>query len=576
VAGAAIDWQSLPAKVEGVIEKRIERLEEALQEVLTIASVEGEFFTAEIVARVQQVNERGLVRQLSHELDKRHRLVTAQALEWLGQQRLSRYRFRHHLFQHYLYYDLDEIERAYLHEEVGNVLEALYGDQTEKVAVQLARHFQEAGITEKAVNYLLKAGQGARLLSANEEAIELLNKGLVLLETLPSTPERAQQELEIQIAFGNALIATRGYATPEAEKSFARARELCQQVGETVQLFSVLHGLARFYLVRTELQTTRELGEQLLRIAQSQKDPVLFLSAHQVLGATLWFLGEFVAAQEHFEQGITLYNRKQHHSYARISGEDQGVVYLSYASSTLWLLGYPDQALKWSHEALSLAQDLTHPLSMVFALNYAAILHKCRQEWQATQERIEAAIALADEQGFVFWSAFGKMALGWALAEQGQGEKGIALLNQNLITWQATGAGSGKSYFSALLVEVYAKMENTEAGLEVLADALTSIYKGEERLWEAELHRLKGELLLMQKEPTDKVEANFHRAIDVARQQNAKSLELRATVSLSRLWQEQGKEEEACQMLADIYGWFTEGFDTADLKGAKALLEELS
>ncbi|HEU5102730.1 MAG TPA: hypothetical protein VFU22_27090 [Roseiflexaceae bacterium] len=297
VEGEAIDWAKLPARVEGVIEKRISRLTEELQAILTIASVEGEIFTAEVVARVQQLNERGLVQQLSRELDKQHRLVTAHALEGLGRQRRSLYRFRHHLFQHYLYHTLDEMERAYLHEAVGLALEVLYGEQTEQVAVQLARHFEQAGLTEKAVIYLLQAGKRAGRLSANEEAIGHLSRGLELLKTLPDTSERTHQELDFQIALGNALVATKGFAAPEVGQIYRQARELCQELGETSQLFPVLHGLHRFYLSQGELPTARELAEQILRLAQRQADPLLLVPAQRVVGATLWFLGEFALAQ---------------------------------------------------------------------------------------------------------------------------------------------------------------------------------------------------------------------------------------------------------------------------------------
>jgi predicted ATPase len=581
LAGAAIDWQTLPAKVEGVIEKRIERLEEALREVLTIASVEGEFFTAEIVARVQQVNERGLVKLLSHELDKRHRLVTAQALEWLGQQRLSLYRFRHHLFQHYLYYDLDEIERAYLHQEVGNVLEALYGDQTGQVAVQLARHFERAGLKEKAVKYLRQAGDRARQLSANEEAVVHFSRGLVLLKTLPDTPERTQKELDLQVALGPALMATKGYAAPEVEQAYARARELCQHayVGETPQLFPVLAGLRTCYLVQGKLQAARELGEQCLAIAQRVQNPAFLLRACEGMGITLFHMGEFVSARVHLEQGIALYDSKKWRAGRTL--QDPGVDCLSYAAMTLWVLGYPDQARKRSQEALVLAQELSHPFSLAFALFYAAMIHQFFREVQAVQERTEAAITFSTGSAFAYLLALATIVRGWALAMQGAIEEGIQEMRQGLAASRITGTETERPYFPALLAEVYGIAEQAEEGLKVLAKTLVVMDKGAERSWEAELYRLKGELLLTRSAGTDEgeVEQHFYKAIDVARQQSAKSLELRAVMSLSRLWHSQGsagKKDEARQMLAEIYGWFTEGFDTADLKEAKTLLEELS
>jgi predicted ATPase len=584
--GETINWNTLPAKVDGVIEKRMGRLGAALQTVLTVASVEGETFTAEVVARVQQLNERELVQQLSGELDKRQRLITAQGLEWVGEQRLSLYRFRHYLFQHYLYRNLDQMERTYLHEAVGNVLETLYGEQTEQVAVQLARHFEQAGLTQKAVNYLLQAGKRASQLSAHEEAITHLTKGLALLEMLSDSPEHTRQELDFQITLGNILMITRGYAAPEVGETFNRARELCQRIEEMAKLFSVLHGLYRFYLVRGELQTARELGEQLLHLAQSRQDPVLLVGAHRALGNTLYYLGEFNAAQAHFEQSLTFYDPQHHRLYVLLYGQDEGIGCLSYMAWTLWHLGYPDQALKKSQEALNLAQALPHPYSLAYAQLFAAIHSQLRREVQATREQAEAAMVLSTEQGFTFWAAWGMMYRGWALVEQGQGEEGISQISQGLADCQAAGAVVHRRL--ALLAEAYGNLGQPEAGLRLIAEALTTAHHQGDRRGESELYRLKGELLLKTREAdgrtarrsTDKDEKSpeecFLKAIEVAQRQNAKSLELRATVSLGRLWQQQGKKFEARQMLAEIYGWFTEGFNTVDLKEAKVLLEELA
>jgi predicted ATPase/DNA-binding SARP family transcriptional activator len=582
--GETINWNTLPAKVEGVIEKRMTRLEAALQTVLTIASVEGETFTAEVVARVQQLNERELVQQLSRELDKRQRLVTAQGLEWVGEQRLSLYRFRHYLFQHYLYHNLDQMERTYLHEAVGNVLETLYGEQTEQVVVQLAHHFEQAGLRQKAVNYLLQAGKRAARLSANQEAIAHLTKGLTLLETLPDTAERVQQELELQIVLGNALMATKGYAAAEVERVFNRARELCWHAyaGETPHRFPVLYGLWVLHHVRAEHQMARELGQEWLRLAQHQPDAAPLLMAHRVLGVSLLHLGELASAREHLEQSIALYEPQQHRSLAFLYGQDPGIASRILAAWTLWLLGYLDQTLKRSREALALAQELSHPFSLAFALIHAAVLHQLGREGQKAQERVESAIALCTKQGFPFLLAIGTILQDWALAEQGQEKARIAHMRQGLAAYQAIGAGLWRPYSLSLLAQAYQIAGQVKEGLTVLAEALALVEKSDERWWEAELYRLKGELLLkaeggrLKDEAEAEAEKCFWQAIEVARRQSAKSLELRAVLSLSRLWQKQGKKKEACQMLGEIYGWFTEGFDTADLKEAKVLLEELS
>jgi predicted ATPase len=354
------------------------------------------------------------------------------------------------------------------------------------------------------------------------------------------------------------------------------------------------------------LQLARELGEQLLRLAQQAQDAALLLVAHWALGVTLLQQGEMPLAREHVEQGIALYDPQQHRSLAFVYGMDIGMTCRIFAAWVLWLLGYPDQALQRSHEAITLAQELSHPYSLSFALQFTAELHQFRREWRLAQERAEAAMALSAEQGFTLDLSRAVILRGWALAEQGQGEEGIAQIRQGLAAWRETEAKLTGPYFLALLAEAYGKGGQVAEGLSVVAEALAAVDKAGERLWEAELYRLTGELTLQQSRaslgqvqdksqtsqnksevphtqhltPSTQAEAEaeacFHQAIGIARHQQAKSLELRAVMSLGRLWQQQGETEEARKMLAEIYGWFTEGFDTKDLQEAKALLEELT
>ena len=434
--------------------------------------------------------------------------------------------------------------------------------------------------------------------SANTEAIHHLTTALDLLKTLPDTPEHAQQELTLQITLGVPLIAMKGWASPEAEHAYARAQELCQQIGETPQLYSVLFGLWLVYLLRGELQTARALAEQLLRLARNGQDSSLLLLAHFALGDVLFWLGELVPAREHLEQGIALYDFHSHRSLAFLYGVDPGVYCLSQLVWDLWPLGYPDQALKRSQEAISLAQDLSHPHSLIFALNFTATAHLFRREEGAAQERAEAEIALATEQGFPFWVAFGTILRSWALTKQGQVEEGIEQLQQGLAALRATGAELLRPWLLTPLAEAYGKKGQPEEGLRVVAEALFATHKNQVRPYEAELYRIKGELTLQKgirdwglgtgpssQAPSLKpqvpngvereAEECFHKAIKIARKQQAKSLELRATMSLARLWQQQGKQHAARNTLSEIYNWFTEGFDTKDLQEAKALLDEL-
>jgi len=366
-------------------------------------------------------------------------------------------------------------------------------------------------------------------------------------------------------------------AAPEVEHTYARARALCQQLGETPQLFSVLWGLWWFYEVRGEVQTARELAEQLFSLAQRSPDPALLLQAHRAMGQTLFWLGELTPARAHLEQVVALYDPQQHHVLAFQYGMDPAVGCLSFLAHVLWYLGYPDQALTRIHEAVSLGQELSHLFSLAHALNFAVWLHQYRREGPAIQERAEAAMALCREQGFPFYLSQDMILRGWALAEQQQWEEGIAQIQQGIAANLATGAEVERPYFLGLLAETYQKGGNAEAGLCVLADALLVARKNGLHVWEAELYRLQGELLQIRAIPdTQEADTAYHQALAIARQQQAKSLELRAAMSLTRLWQQQGQRAAARELLAPIYGWFTEGFDTADLQEAKALLEALA
>jgi predicted ATPase len=296
------------------------------------------------------------------------------------------------------------------------------------------------------------------------------------------------------------------------------------------------------------------------------------------LGTTLFYLGEAASAQTHFAQGIALYDPKQHHFSACLHGENAGVLCHSFAARALGSLGYPDQGLARSHEAVTLAQQSAHPFSLAFALSLTAQFHQLRREVRLTQERAEAAISLAKEQGFPYWIAHSSLLRGWALAQQaGQAQEGIEQLTQGLRAFRATGAELARPYWLSLLAEAHGPLGEPEAGLTVLRDALTLVDTTGARCYEVEVYRLKGELLLPQNSDNQaEAESCFQHAIDIAQSQQAKSWELRTSTSLARLWQQQGKRQEAHDLLAPVYNWFTEGFDTADLQEAKALLDALA
>ena len=559
---------AIPATLHDSLLARLDRLA-TVKSLAQLGATLGREFSYELLQAVSSWDERTLQRGL-------HQLVAAEMLYQRGLPPQATYIFKHALIQETAYQSLLKNTRQQYHQRIAQVLAEHFPDTAETQPELLARHYTEAGLREQAVVYWQRAGQQARQRSANLEAVQHLTTGLALLAMLPEAPTRVQEELNLQLALGPALLATRGYATPEVEQTYARARVLCQQVGETPQLFQALWGLWYFYLVRAEFQTAHELGEQLLNWAQRVQAPVLLLLAHRMLGQTLSFLGEFSTAQGHLERGMTLYDPEQHRSLASLYGQDQGVICRSWAALALWCLGYPDQALQQSHEALTLAQELAHPFSLAYAMCFAGKLSQLRREAQAAQERATAEIALCTEQGFALYLARGTILRGWALAEQGQGEEGRAQMHQGMAAYQATGSEVFRPYYLAFLAEAYGKAGQAEEGLTMLAEALTAVHKTGERFYEAELYRLKGELL-MARSAAHHMEAEtcFRQALDVARCQQAKSWELRAALSLSRLWQQQGERAKAQDLLAPIYGWFTEGFDTADLQEARVLLEDL-
>jgi predicted ATPase len=392
----------------------------------------------------------------------------------------------------------------------------------------------------------------------------------------------------LQITLGTALTATRGYGASEVKEAYTRALELCRQLGETPRLLGVLGGLQGIYQGQGELRMARELGEQYLTLAQRERRPTQLVWAHCLKGENLLYLGEFSLGREHLQQSMALYDPQRRHLYVRGSVHDPGVACLRNDAMALWCLGYPDQALKKIRAAVNLAQELfhslelAHSLSLARALDFAALLHQYRREGQAAQEQAEAMLAVSTEQGFPFFLAHGTILRGWALTAQGHGKEGIAQIRQGLVAYQATGGGLFRPYFLAMLAEAYGKMGQCEEGLTLLAEALATVDKNGERFYEAELYRLKGELTLRSqvqghKSKVEKeAEGCFWRAIEIARCQQAKSLELRAGTSLSRLWQSQGKNKEAHDLLSEVYGWFTEGFETKDLQEARALLEELA
>jgi TOMM system kinase/cyclase fusion protein len=559
---------AIPATLQDSLMARLDRLVTA-KAVAQYAAVIGRQFSYELLSTVSQLDAATLQRELG-------RLVEAEIVYQRGVPPQATYTFKHALIQDAAYEALLKSTRQQYHQRIAQVLEGQFPETAEAEPELLAHHYTEAGLIEQAVGYWHHAGQRANERSAHVEALAHLRQGLALLETLPETPERIRREVDMLIALGASLIATKGWAAPEVGETYTSAQQRCHHLEDPYQLFPVLRGLWSYSLVRAEYQRAHALGAQLLTLAQQVQDPAMLLEAYRGLGATLQFLGAAAEAYTHLAQGIALYDPQQHSASLFLYGEDTGVVCRSHAALALWWLGYPDQGLAQTDEAVTLAQHVAHPFSFGYALGFAAGFYQLYRDVRATQERAAATIRLATQQGFPHWMAHGACLHGWAVAHQGQAQEGIEQIHQGMRAFRATGAESGRSSFMALLAEIYGIMGQPEAGLTMLTEALALVDTTGERWYEAEIYRLKGALLLqLSSDNQAEAETCFHQAIAIAQNQQAKSLELRAATSLARLWQGQGKRAEAHALLAPVYGWFTEGFDTADLKDAKALLQEL-
>lgn len=483
-----------PATLRGTLEGQLHDLRPKEQEILEAASVAGMDFAVSIVSAAtgKSLLE---VEEICENLARRERFICRDGVEeWPDGTVATRYRFRHALHQDAAYQRIPPLKRLAWRQKIGERKELAYGEHTGEIAAELAVHFEQSRDYERAVRYLQRAGAQAVQRSAYSEAISLLTKGLELLRSVPETPERSRHELSLQVALGLALTATKGYGMPEVGRVYARARELCQRLPEVPELFLVLPGLFRFYAVREEFPTARELAEQCFILAQRVQEPAFLVEAHQALGLIACHGGELAAAREHFEQSLVLYGSRRNGSSG--SPHDLEVNGRYYGAYSLWFLGYPDRALRSIRQALTLAHELAHRFSLAGTLYFAAMLHHLYREEHETQVRAEELIALSREQGFTQWLALGEVMRGWALAAQGQGEAGIALIRQGLAAYEAVGAKLGQPYLLAVLAEAHGKAGQPAEGLKVLAEALTMAHNTGDCFFEAELYRLKGQLTL--------------------------------------------------------------------------------
>jgi class 3 adenylate cyclase/predicted ATPase len=561
---------AIPSTLQDSLMARLDRLG-AVKEVAQVGAALGRTFQYELLRAIASIDDRTLQAALT-------KLGESDLVHQRGVPPDATYIFKHALIQETAYQSMLVSRRQQLHRKIADTLVEHFPETTGTQPELVAHHYTEAGLADQAIDYWRRAGLRAVERSANLEGIAHFTKALNILTTLPESRDRLERELTLRTSLGPALMSTKGLGAREVEQSYTRALELCRQLGERSELFAVLRGLWEFHELRGDLKTALALGEELLRLALAADDPALRLIAHDVLGDTLYWLGDFTRSLEHLERGIALYRFDEHRALAhQHAGYDPGVACRSFSAYSLWYLGYPDRAVRRIEEASALAGDLSQTFSTLIAVEFGAVVHQLRREVHLAMASAETDIALSTEQGNAFFLGHGLVEQGWATAQEGQVDEGIAIIVRGMDVCRSSGAVLEFPHPWASLAEAYRCADRIEDALQAVAEGLDQARETSARFNEAELCRLKGELLLAGRGPdAEDAEGCFREAVEIARRQSAKSLELRAVMSLSRLLQQQGKREDARRLLAEIYGWFTEGFDTADLKDARALLDLLA
>jgi class 3 adenylate cyclase len=557
---------TIPASLHDSLMARLDRTPD-VKEVAQIAACIGREFDYPLLAVVSQLADT----ELASALD---RLVAAELVFRRGTPPEATYSFKHALVRDAAYQSLLKSRRQQLHARCAEILEQRFPDTMAIEPELLARHYTAAGRTEAGAHYWERAGAKATERSAFVEAINHYGKGLELLGTLSDGHERNQLELSLQMGLGDALSWTRGFAAAEVEAAYNRAHELSRQMGETAELFRILWGLWHFFVIRADLGKAQELSQELAQLGRRLQDPSLAPHIHRTLGETALWRGEFAAAQRESSKclvGAGLLPPKQ------IPGvQDPLVMCGSWLALALWHMGYPDQALARVDAVLERAKGSAHSGDLGAALIFAAWVRLLRRETKSAREFAETALGFNAERGHTFHVAISDVLLGSALVAGEHDERGLSQISRGISGSSATGAGVFQPWFLAQLAAGHAQLGEPEAGLAALAEAETRSGQSGERWAEAEIHRLKGELLASVGEAARKAQRSFLRSVEVAREQQARSSELRAATSLARLWAEQGERRKARDLLTPIYGWFSEGFDTPDLKEAKALLDALA
>jgi predicted ATPase len=566
---------AVPASLHASLMARLDRLGRA-KEVAQIGAAIGREFSHALLAAVARNTGPELVSALD-------RLVAAGLLFRQGVPPLATYLFKHALMQDAAYGTLLREPRRVLHARIAETLENQFPETAENQPELLARHWTEVGLIKKAAGLWGKAGQRSLALSALVEATALLSRALAQIVDLPGTAALRREQIKLQVALVNALMPTKGYSAPETRASLDQARlyiERAEALGEPPEdpllLFSVLYGFWAANLLAFNSDVVCELAAQFLALAEKQRTTALLMIGHRLMGMSLLHTGDIAESRLHFDQAIALYDPDEHRRLTTRFGQDIGVFILSNRSWALWMLGYPEAALADIERALKDAREIDQAATLMYVLNHLALTHFWTGNYAAATTHIEELIALSDEKGALFWNALGKVNQGCLFALTGKASSAIQTLTSGITAYRSTGATQGMPFYLSILARAYAQLGEFDDAWRWIGEAMTAVETTKERASETEVHRIAGEIALMSPErDAAKAEVHFERALAISRKQHAKSWELRAAMSMARLWRDQGKRDAARDLLAPVYGWFTEGFDTLDLKEAKALLEQL-
>lgn len=560
-----LSWEAMPAKVEAVIENRINRLSPDLRKILNVASIEGEEFTGELIAAVTGEPEAKIINHLSRELTRQHRLVQVSEVKRIGHQRLSIYRFQHNLFQKFIYDNLDQAEKSYLHEQIGNALEQIYGAHNGLIASQLALHFEYSGLINRAIDYLLQAGKNAKRVSAYAEAVSLLEHGLELMQNLPESERQPERELAFQISLGPVQVAVLGYGAEEVEDTYERARDLCEQTGDVDLLAPALWGLCAFYQVKGRHRTALQMAEQIESVADKNDDPDLRFLSHWMLGFTHTHLGDFTAAKEHFENALSSYDSSRDELLTYLYGQNPRVTCLTYLALTLWISGYLDEADEKCKQAISYAEKICHPYTLTFAHGTAALFHVVRRDPKSALLHSEKAYRLAKQSGFPFFLALGMLIRGWSRYLSGKKGMSKRLVKNGIEAMEIIGTELGKPFFLSLLAETMG-LEEDESSV-IIKDALQGAEENQELWFNAAIYWQWGKAGESRNAPADQVLDKYMQAAKIASEQKARSFIVRATMA-SLKFDDQGEHAQAArEMLANTYQWFDPELDDELLIG---------